>query len=73
MSDQLQLVTQAEAAADIDVSERTIRNWIVWGWVTGYRTGRQAAKVDLDEVRAVCSDHSYGPKARIVTVPGGER
>jgi hypothetical protein len=68
------IVTQAEAAAACGVIDRTIRNWISRGWVTGYRVpGARAVQVDLNEARAVARERApYGPDARIVTV-GGER
>ncbi|OLT11709.1 hypothetical protein BJF79_23595 [Actinomadura sp. CNU-125] len=72
-----QLVTQEQAAAELDVTDRTIRNWITRGHITGYRLpGGRAIRVDLNEIRAAVrvipavrrAVQPYGPKARIVTV-----
>ena len=71
------LVTQKQAAAELDVTERTVRNWISRGHITGYRLpGGRAIRVDMNEVRAAVravpavrrAVQPYGPKARIVAV-----
>ncbi|WP_150236434.1 helix-turn-helix domain-containing protein [Nocardiopsis quinghaiensis] len=71
------LVTQKQAAAELGVTERTVRNWISRGHITGYRLpGGRAIRVDMNEVRAVVravpavrrAVQPYGPKARIVAV-----
>jgi excisionase family DNA binding protein len=70
-----QLTTQQQAAAHFQVHERTIRNWISEGLITGYRlpTGR-AIRVDLAEIEQMikaiptvrATKLPFGPKARIV-------
>ncbi len=42
-----------EAAAYLNVSERTIRQMIADGRLTGYKGGNRLIRVDLDEVEAV--------------------
>ena len=45
----------ADAAAYVDVDERTIRRWIAAGLLTGYRLGQKTIRVDLNEVdEALC-------------------
>jgi excisionase family DNA binding protein len=71
------IVTQQQAAKAVGVGDRTIRNWISEGLITGYRlpTGR-AIRVDLDEIEAMikviptvkAGKQPFGPKAKIVTV-----
>ena len=71
------IVTQQQAARAIGVGDRTIRNWISEGLITGYRlpSGR-AIRVDLDEIVAMikviptvkAGKMPFGPKARIVNV-----
>lgn len=76
----MKLVTQQHAAQFLGVTDRSIRNMISRGQVTGYQVpGLRAVRVDLEEierlVRAIPTlsrrDHKpFGPKARIVSVPG---
>jgi excisionase family DNA binding protein len=71
------IVTQQQAARAIGVGDRTIRNWISEGLITGYRlpSGR-AIRVDLDEItntmKAIPAvfrpKQPFGPKAKIVTI-----
>ena len=73
------IATQQQAAARFQVNEKTVRNWIAKGLITGYRlpAGR-AIRVDLDEIERVMSTipatvarpgrTPFGPKARIVSV-----
>jgi len=42
----------AEAAAYLQVTDRTIRQMIADGRVTGYRSGTRLVRVDLDEIDA---------------------
>lgn len=42
----------AEAAAYLDVTDRTIRQMIADGRLTGYRSGSRLVRVDLDEIDA---------------------
>ncbi|BCP00705.1 excisionase family DNA-binding protein [Mycobacterium intracellulare] len=44
---------QAEAAEYLQVTERTIRQMIADGRLTGYRCGTRLVRVDLNEVDAV--------------------
>lgn len=42
------------AASDyVDVTERTIRNYIAQGRLTGYRLGNRSIRVNLDELEAL--------------------
>ncbi|WP_200959021.1 AlpA family transcriptional regulator [Terrabacter sp. Root85] len=70
------LVTLAQAGKHAQVTERTIRNWIGNGYITGYRIGARQVVVDLDEVdrmlrtmpstKVRSGRYAYGPKSRIV-------
>ncbi|WP_444662810.1 hypothetical protein ACT17Q_12690 [Cellulomonas sp. CW35] len=73
------LVSTAAAARHYAVSDRTIRNYIGRGYVTGYRVqGKRGVLIDLDESdrvmaqmpgsRARASKKAYGPNARIVVI-----
>ena len=74
-------VTQQQAGNVFGVTDRTIRNWISAGHITGYRlpSGR-AVRVDLDEIEekiqviptVKAGKQPFGPKARIVDLRGGE-
>lgn len=46
-------ISLAEAAGYIDVTERTIRNFIARGDLTGYRVGTRAIRVDVRELEAM--------------------
>ena len=46
-------VTQAAAADYLNVTERTIRNLIARGDLTGYRLGARAIRVDRAELDAL--------------------
>jgi excisionase family DNA binding protein len=69
------IVTQQQAAKVLGIGDRTIRNWISEGLITGYRlpSGR-AIRVDLDEITskmkaiptAFRPKQPFGPKAKIV-------
>jgi excisionase family DNA binding protein len=48
----------AEAADYLKVTDRTIRQMIADGRLTGYRSGTRLVRVDLDEVDAAM--HAYG-------------
>ncbi|EID17151.1 DNA binding domain-containing protein [Mycobacterium xenopi RIVM700367] len=41
-----------DAAAYLDVNERTIRQMVADGRLTGYRCGRRIVRVDLNEIDA---------------------
>ena len=41
-----------EAATYLQVTERTIRQMIADGWLTGYRSGSRLVRIDLNEVDA---------------------
>lgn len=43
-------LTQAEAADYLGVTDRTIRNYIASGRLSGYRLGRRAVRVDAREL-----------------------
>lgn len=68
------LITQQQAARFAGVTDRTIRNWISEGHLTGYRlpTGR-AVRVDADELQKIMrviptvrrAAQPFGPKAKI--------
>jgi excisionase family DNA binding protein len=69
------LITQQQAAKFAGVTDRTIRNWISEGHLTGYRlpTGR-AVRVDQDELQRImrviptvrrATQQPFGPKATI--------
>jgi excisionase family DNA binding protein len=48
-----QLVPLATAAAELSVSQRTLRRWISCGLLPAYRTGNQLIRIDradLDKV-----------------------
>lgn len=44
--------TQREAASYLGVTDRTIRNMIADGRLTGYRNGARVIRVDLNELDA---------------------
>lgn len=44
------LVSAAEAAGVVGVSERTVRRWIAAGKVSSFRVGEKLIKVDLNEI-----------------------
>ncbi len=48
----------AEAAEYLGVTDRTIRQMIADGRITGYRSGSRLVRVDLDEVDAAM--HPFG-------------
>lgn len=50
---QPRMASIADAATRIDVHPRTIRRAIAEGRITGYRIGRRAIRVDLNEVDAL--------------------
>lgn len=71
--------TQQQAADRFEVSDKTIRNWISKGLITGYKLpGSRAIRVDLDEIERMLSvvpatvartpRTAFGPKAKIVSV-----
>lgn len=41
------------ACEHIDVTERTLRNYIARGELTGYRLGSRTIRIDLDELEAL--------------------
>jgi len=43
-------LTQVEAAEYLDVSTRTVRNYIAAGYITGYRLGPRALRLDAREL-----------------------
>lgn len=43
-------ITQAEAADRLGVTDRTIRNLIARGDLTGYRLGKRTIRLDVNEV-----------------------
>lgn len=43
-------ITLAEAADHLSVTERTVRNYIARGQLTGYRVGPRAIRVDAAEL-----------------------
>lgn len=74
------LATIEQTANYLGRSPRTVRNYIGKGFFPGYkRPGQRALLIDLDEVdkamrallarKAHAAAGSYGPKARIVTLP----
>lgn len=58
-------VTLSDAADYLSVTERTIRNFIARGELTGYRVGARAIRIDLRELEAMLTP--------IPTVGGGRR
>ena len=46
-------ITIGDAADHLSVTERTVRNFIARGELTGYRIGTRAIRVDLHEVEAL--------------------
>lgn len=68
--------TLQRAGDHAHVTARTIRNWISKGYLTGYRFGPRAIRVDLDEVdkmlrvmpttKVRTGRTVYGPDAKIV-------
>jgi excisionase family DNA binding protein len=73
-----QYATQQQAAAKFQVTDRTIRNWIGQGYITGFRFGPRQIRVDLNEIEAMLQmmpatkardgRKLYGANARIVPV-----
>ncbi|MET8428354.1 helix-turn-helix domain-containing protein [Nocardia sp. NPDC059091] len=49
------LVTIQEAAKTVSVTERTVRNWISNGLLTGYRFGPKIIRVDREELLALAT------------------
>ena len=47
------LVSQAQAAEYLGVTDRTIRNYISRGELTGYRMGPRLVRVDLNQLDAM--------------------
>ena len=47
------LVSQAQAAEYLGVTDRTIHNYIARGELTGYRMGPRLVRVDLNELDAM--------------------
>ena len=45
-------VKQSEAAEYLGVTDRTIRQMIADGRLTGYRSGRRIVRIDLNEIDA---------------------
>lgn len=56
--------TLAAAAEYVDVTERTIRNYIARGELTGYRLGSRTVRVDLNEIDAIL---------KVIPTAGGAR
>ncbi|GAB2667361.1 excisionase family DNA-binding protein [Barrientosiimonas humi] len=48
-------LTQAEAAEQLGVTDRTIRKFIATGRLTGYRLGARAVRVDAGELETLLS------------------
>lgn len=46
-------VTLSDAADYLSVTERTIRNFIARGELTGYRVGSRAIRIDMRELEAL--------------------
>ena len=46
-------VSPSAAAEHLGVTDRTIRNYVAAGRLTGYRLGKRAVRLDLDEVDAL--------------------
>src|SRR5215211_7309566 len=73
------IVTQQQAARAIAVGDRTIRNWISEGLITGFRLpcGR-AIRVDLNEIEQMIKviptvrtgKQPFGAKAKIIDMSG---
>lgn len=74
------LATIEQTAHYLDRSSRTVRNYISKGFFPAYRRpGKRGLFIDLNEVdgamralparKAHAAAGSYGPKARIVTLP----
>lgn len=53
MTDPGQLVTLHTAAATLGVSVRTVRRWIGYGYLEGYRVGPRALRVRAGDVAAL--------------------
>lgn len=64
------LATQKTVAQLYQVTERTVRNWITRGLITGYRLpGSRAVRLDLDEVdRALTTIPAVGVEGTHVEV-----
>ena len=58
-------VTLGDAAEYLSVTERTVRNFIARGDLTGYRVGTRAIRIDLRELEALLTP--------IPTAGGGRR
>lgn len=58
-------VTLADAADFLSVTERTVRNYIARGQLTGYRLGARTIRVDVRELETLATP--------IPTVAGGAR
>nr|WP_237211713.1 helix-turn-helix domain-containing protein [Rhodococcus ruber] len=56
------LVSVAQAAEELGVCGRTIRNRISDGTITGYRLGPRLLRVDLDELDALLRPVATAPK-----------
>ena len=73
-------VKRTQAAQIFQVSERTIRNWIGQGYITGYRAGPREIVVNLDEIELMLAvtpttqardgRKLYGKKSTIVNLSG---
>ena len=46
-------ISLGEAAAYLDINERTLRRLIANGQLTGYRLGSRLVRVDLDQLDAL--------------------
>ncbi|WP_084100684.1 helix-turn-helix domain-containing protein [Demequina sp. NBRC 110051] len=74
------LMTLQGMADHLDVSERTIRNWITRGYFNAYKVrGRRGYFVRPSEVSAALKEHAtsgamrtgttaFGPKGKVVTI-----
>jgi hypothetical protein len=74
------LVPKSSIAAKHGVSTRTVHNWFMEGFITGYRLpGRREVLFDPDEVERAAQTNPhmrptaklFGPKARVVELPAG--
>lgn len=64
-SSRTRYVAIADAADYLSVTDRTIRNYIARGFLTGYRIGPRSIRVDLRELEELLTP--------IPTVGGGSR
>jgi excisionase family DNA binding protein len=71
------LSTRASGARYFNVHDRTIRHWLVKGYITGYQDGSDVL-IDLDEIERelLTNPHMrdgrrprYGADAKIITLP----